>query len=605
MKKFLARLCAFAMVIAMLVPGKVAQAAEKSDDIVVIFTNDVHCATGKADGSEFGYAHVAALKKSYEETHNYVTLVDAGDHAQGDVYGVLSNGLWLVDLMNEAGYDLATFGNHEFDYTVPGLEALVKEAEFDYISCNFIKLKNEEPFTKGYKIIEYGDVKVAYIGITTPETFSKSTPGYFKNSKGKYIYGFCEGNNGQDLYDKVQETVDKVKDDVDYVVALAHLGVDPTSSPWTSYEVIANTTGIDAVIDGHSHTIVPNAEYSGVNEDIIKTGVVKNADGKEVLLAQTGTKFKGIGTLTISTDGKLTTEFIKADTTMKADADVLSALKEIEDASEAELSVVAGNATYPLYITNPDDPTERLIRKRETNAGDFVADAYKYVSEAQIAVVNGGGIRIDVPEGEVTVKTLRALHPFGNQLCVVKATGQQILDLLEMSVSKMDENGQGENGGFQHVSGLTFTADLTIPSPVVTNDKGEFVKVDGTRRVKDVMVIDDKGKATPIDPKAEYTLASHNYMLLDGGDGLTMFTGDEVLRKNVCLDYEVVLKYFQHLNGVVPEEYKNPLGQGRITLVKANELPKTGVVSAVVFYAFGAMLIGGGAAMTRKSRKEN
>lgn len=187
MKKFLARLCAFAMVIAMLVPGKVAQAAEKSDDIVVLFTNDVHCETGKSDGSTFGYAQVGALKKTLEETHNYVTLVDAGDHAQGDVYGVLSNGLWLIDLMNEAGYDLATFGNHEFDYTVPALKEIVAEAEFDYISCNFIDLTTGKPFAEGYKIVEYGDVKVAYIGITTPETFSKSTPAYFKNEAGEYL----------------------------------------------------------------------------------------------------------------------------------------------------------------------------------------------------------------------------------------------------------------------------------------------------------------------------------------------------------------------------------------------------------------------------------
>ena len=453
MKKFLARLCALALILALVVPGTITQAAEMSDDIVVLFTNDVHCEIGEADGSTFGYAHIAGLKKSLEETHNYVTLVDAGDHAQGGVYGVLSQGLWIVDLMNAAGYDIATFGNHEFDYKVPGLKEIVAEADYDYISCNFIDLTTGDPVTEGYEIVDYGDISVAYIGITTPETFSKSTPAYFKNEKGEYIYGFCEGKNGKELYDKVQETIDEVRDDVDYVIALAHLGVDPTSSPWTSYEVIANTTGIDVLIDGHSHTLIPDASYTGVNSDVITTGVVKNADGEEVLLAQTGTKLKGIGQLTITTDGDISIDFLPADATLPVDEDTLEVLQDIKEASAKELAVVAGTATYPLYISNPDDPSERLIRKTETNAGDFVADAYKYVSGAQIAVVNGGGIRVNIPEGEVTVGLLRDLHPFGN------------VPVLQDNIRFFRDNGVKflfEEGGGCHADFAEFKAWLLL-----------------------------------------------------------------------------------------------------------------------------------------------
>lgn len=563
MKRFKALLLAVALVFTVLSPLSSAQAAAKSDDIVILYTNDVHCAVGGEDA--FGYANIAAYKKAMQEKHNYVTLVDAGDHAQGEPIGVFSQGIWLAEIMNEAGYDYATFGNHEFDYTVPGLMNIIEAAEYEYLSCNFKEIDSDEPVASPYEIVEYGDVKVAFIGITTPETFSKSTPTYFKDEDGEYIYSFCEGGDGQDLYDEVQKNIDEVIDEgADYVVAIAHLGQDPASEPWTSIEVIENTTGLTAVIDGHSHSTV-------------ESKLVESADGSEVLLTQTGTKFTGVidetststfGKLVITSSGKVTSELIGSEEAAAQDADVLALIAEVRAEYDEEVQMIAGSTKYPLYVNDPLTGS-RLIRSRETNAGDFVADAYRMVSGADIGVVNGGGIRADIPEGEFTIDTLMKLHPFGNELCVKETTGQKIADLLEVSVSKMDAAGNNENGGFQHVSGLTFTADLTIPSSVETNVQGEFVGVNGERRVKNIQVLNSEtGKYEPLKLKGTYTIASHNYMLKDGGDGLVMFQEDKLLQDCVMKDYQVVLTYLTDFcDGMVPEEYSDPYGQGRITLI--------------------------------------
>ena len=253
-KKFLSWLLTLAMVCALAVP---AMAAEAESGIVVLFTNDVHCTSD--DG--MSYAAVASYKAEMEAAYgaDNVTLVDDGDAIQGGILGSMSQGSWIVDIMNEVGYDLAIPGNHEFDFGMETfLDIAQNQAEYTYLSCNFVDADGNavlEPYT----IVSYGDVDVAYVGISTPETLTKSAPAYFQDENGNYIYGFCQGNEGQDLYDQVQETVDAAREaGADYVVALAHLGVDAQSSPWMSTEVIANTTGIDVVLDGHSHTVEPS-----------------------------------------------------------------------------------------------------------------------------------------------------------------------------------------------------------------------------------------------------------------------------------------------------------------------------------------------------------
>ena len=543
MRKIVSLLLALLMVLAMSVP---AYAAEKSDDIVVLFTNDVHCAVDE----NLGYAGLAYVKKTAEAAYKYVALVDCGDAIQGAPIGTLSKGSYLVDIMNYVGYDYATFGNHEFDYQIPQLKKLVSEAKCKYLSCNFSYLLNDGKglTVDDYAIATYGDVKVAYVGITTPESFTKSTPAYFQDAAGNDIYSFAQGNNGKDLYQSVQTAVNSaIKAGADYVVALAHLGNDEQSSPWTSREVIANTTGIDAVLDGHSHEM-----YS---EN------VKNKAGDEVLLAQTGTGLKNIGALTIS-DTEMTAE-IFTDVKEK-DADTTKFIDGIKASYEAMMSEKVAVSAYDL--TTKDAAGSRAVRSQETNLGDLAADAYRLMMKADIGFVNGGGVRADIKAGDITKKDIFTVFPFSNRPCVIRVTGQQVMDALEMGARSWP----GENGGFLQVSGLIYRINGAVPSPVVLNDKKEFVKTEGAHRVTDVKVLNSKtGAYEALDLTRTYTLAGHDYMLLNSGDGYTMFKGSKVVTapRDAYVDNVMLIEYFaNHMKGSVGAQYAKASGTGRITI---------------------------------------
>lgn len=526
-------------------------------DIVVLYTNDVHNAyeqttdkNGNVTG--LGYAAVAQYKLDME-ADNFVELVDAGDAIQGGVIGALSKGEYLVDIMNETGYTLAVPGNHEFDFGMERFLELAEDADYEYVSCNFIDLKTKEPVFDSYEMKTYGDTKVAYIGITTPETYTKSTPTFFQDKNGNYIYGFCEGNNGQDLYNQVQKTIDAAKaDGANYIIAIGHAGVDAASKPWTSEEIIANTTGLDVFIDGHSHSTIASQECKDKTENT-------------VILSSTGTKLSALGKLVISADGTITSELVTDCT--EQNPEVLSYVNGITE-KFADLKNEKVATTEVKLVINDPVSGKRMIRNQETNLGDLCADAYRTQLGADIAFVNGGGIRVDVAKGDVTYGDIISVHPFGNMACLIEATGQQILDALELGASKAGIGEvAGENGGFLQVSGLTYEIDATIPSSVVTDDKGAFVKVDGTYRVKNVMV---GGKS--LDLTKTYTLASHNYMLKSGGDGFTMFKGNKVLKDEVMVDNEVLINYIKNnLSGNVKADsiYANPYGEGRIRVITA------------------------------------
>lgn len=511
----------------------------KSDDIVILTTNDVHCGIDKT----IGYAGLAAYKKEMEAANKYVTLVDAGDAIQGDVIGTLSKGEYLVDIMNYVGYDIAVPGNHEFDYGMDQfMNKIVPAFKGTYLSCNFVDAAGK-PVFDAYKIVSYGDKKVAYVGICTPETFTKSTPTYFQNSKGEYIYGFCQGNNGKDLYDAVQKAVDAAKKaGADYVIAVGHLGTDEASTPWTSTEVIKNTTGIDAFVDGHSHSTFAGQE--------------KNKDGKAVATISTGTQLENIGKVTISAKGVVSTALVSAAEVTSKDEAADKYVKSIQDKYQKLVDTVVATSAVDLAIADKDG--NRQVRSQETNLGDLCADAYRIVLGADIAFVNGGGIRVAIEKGDITYGEIIKVHPFGNMACVVEATGQQILDALEMGARNI---GIGENGGFLQVSGLTYTINPFIASSVVLNDESEFVKVDGEYRVSNVKVA-----GQPLDLEKTYTLASHNYMLKSGGDGFVMFKNNKVLQDEVMVDNQVLITYIQeNLKGKVGQEYAQP--QGRISIV--------------------------------------
>ena len=548
------KLFSLAMALILALSLAVPSFAAEGDGIVVLFTNDVHCTSD--DG--MSYAAVAGYKAEMEAQYgaDYVTLVDDGDAIQGGILGSMSQGSWIVDIMNQVGYDLAIPGNHEFDFGMDTfLDIVQNQADYTYLSCNFVD-EDGDPVLDAYQIISYGDVDVAYVGISTPETLTKSAPAYFQDENGNYIYGFCQGGDGQELYDQVQETVDAARaEGADYVVALAHLGVDGQSSPWMSTEVIANTTGIDAMLDGHSHTVVPSQ-------------TVENADGEEVLLAQTGTKAESIGKLVIAPDGTMTAELVAladVDTTSEAYTTAQTYIQRIQAQYQEMASEVVATSDVLLTI-NEADGTTRAVRSKETNLGDLCADAYRIVLGADIGWVNGGGVRADIPAGDVTYGDIIEVHPFGNLACVVEVTGQQILDALELGSMYV---GEAESGGFLQVSGLKYTINTAIPTSVVLDDAGNFVEVSGERRVSDVQVLDSESdEYAALDPSATYTLASHNYMLKDGGDGYAMFGEDNItiLQDEVMVDNEVLISYIRdELGGVVGQEYAQP--QGRITIV--------------------------------------
>ena len=548
-KRIFALVLSVLLVVAMIPAMAFAEepAGTAADNIVILATNDVHCAVDTG----IGYVNLAAYKEQLKKTNKYVTLVDAGDAIQGEAIGTLSKGEDLIKIMNYLGYEFAVPGNHEFDYGMDQfLNTIVPKFGGTYLSCNFVDLATGEPVFDAYEIKTYGSRKVAYVGICTPETFTKSTPTYFQNEQGEYIYSFCQGNNGQDLYDAVQKAVDAAKNaGADYVIAVGHLGTDGASAPWTSTEVIANTTGIDAFIDGHSHSTF--------------AATAKNKDGKDVATVSTGTKLENIGKVIISEAGEVSTALVSAAQITGKDTDTDAFIAGIKEKYENLVNSVVAYSDVDLAIA--DENNVRQVRSQETNLGDLCADAYRIVLDADIAFVNGGGIRVDIPAGDITFEQIINVHPFGNMACVVEATGQQILDALEMGSRNV---GIGENGGFLQVSGLSYKINTYIPSSVELNDEKEFVKVNGAYRVSDVLV-----GGEPLDLGKTYKLASHNYMLKSGGDGLVMFKNSKILQDEVMLDNQVLITYIQdYLDGKVGEEYAAP--QGRIKIqTQAPDIP--------------------------------
>ena len=522
----------------------------KDAAVTILYTNDVHTYIDNKS-PKLTYAAIAAMKQGYVDEGKPVLLVDAGDHIQGTAYGSMDDGATIIELMNEAGYDIATPGNHEFDYGMARTKAIIKEADFPYVSCNWVDLRTGLRVLPAVKLFPAGGKWIAFVGITTPESFTKSTPAYFMNAKQtKYIYDILGGDDGRKLYDAVQKAIDKAKTlGADIIIGLGHLGVDPSSSPWTSEEVIANTTGFDAFIDGHSHSTFSET--------------IKDKSGKEVVFEQTGTKLANVGKIIIKADGTITHENVDLNT-VEPDAEAAAYIQTITDKFDALQKQVVAKTSVELTINGADG--KRAVRNAETNLGDLCADAYRILLGADIAFVNGGGVRDNIKVGDITYGDIIKVHPFGNEACLVEVTGQQIKDALELGSAAYP----GESGGFLQVSGLTYTINADIPSSVVKNDKSEFVKVDGAYRVSDIMV-----GGQPLDVNKTYTLASHNYMLKDAGDGYTMFGTKNVklLKDGVMIDNQVLINYIvNNLGGVVGEQYAAP--QGRITIkTAASDVP--------------------------------
>ena len=548
--------------------------------VTILYTNDVHTYIDNKS-PKLTYQGIAALKKSYEDAGQNVLLVDAGDHIQGTAYGSMDDGATIIKLMNEAGYDLATPGNHEFDYGMDRAKAVMKEADFPYISCNWMDLHVglPVPVLSDIKMFTIGGARIAFVGVTTPESITKSTPAYFMDKKqSRYVYDILGGEDGQKLYKAVQKSIDKAKLlGATYIIGLGHLGVDPSSSPWTSEEVIAHTTGFDAFIDGHSHTVMENKQ-------------VADASGKAVTLTQTGSYLKNVGKMTIGADGSITTELLP--TYDGIDASVAATASEwisaVDDMLGEEIAV--GDCNF--YITDPATG-KRLIRSGETNLGDFVADGiYTYFNEIEdlhcdIAIMNGGGIRTDVDAGPWSFKTCKTVSPFGNVACLMSVTGQQIQDALEFGARFAGAEGK-ENGGFLHVAGAKYEIHAMMPNTVQTDDKNVWIGSATTPRVSNVEIYDKStGTYKPLDVNATYALAGMNYTLRNLGDGFAMFDGATLIKDYVSEDYLVMSSYAAMFGGVdengLPHltsanspladypgyllDYENPYGAGRIQMI--------------------------------------
>ena len=517
--------------------------AEKDPKVAILFTNDVHC--GVTD--EIGYAGLAAYKKDMEDEGSEVLLVDDGDEIQGGTVGTLTKGEAIINIMNDVGYDIVIPGNHDFDYGMKQYLELTEKMDFPVICCNLTDLRTDKTVFDPYIIKTVGGKKFAFVGVTTPTTITSSTPAYFQNENGEFIYGFCQGDDGKNLYDAVQSAVDAAaSENPDYTILIAHLGIDEADSPYMSTDVIANTTGIDAVLDGHSHTEVA-------------MDTVKNRDGEDVVLSQAGYKLEDIGKLTVDSDDKLQTELIKVDDYEKKDPEISHKIEEEEASYEEMISRVIGKTGFALMSTQEDGETWR-VRNSETNMADLVADAYRYSTGADVAFVNGGGVRANIKAGDITYEDLINVNPFSNSLCMRKVTGKEIADALEYSVSFAPD----DFGGFLQVSGMTFDVDLGVESQAKLDENGMFDGFSGDERRVSNICIDGK----PIDPEKEYSVASIEYILFNQGNGYTMFTGERVDLGRYLEDIDSLIEYMESLSGEVPKDYADVGGQGRIRITE-------------------------------------
>ena len=551
MKKFLALLLSALMLLGCAALAEEAAPAGLTKNLVVLFTSDVHAGIDQG----WGYAGLANLRDELA-AENHVILVDNGDAIQGETIGTMTDGKAIVELMNVVGYEVAVPGNHEYDYGMDNFLTLAGEvAQYPYTSANFVY--NDEPVFAPYIMKEFDGVKVAFVGVTTPKTITSSTPTYFQDENGNYVYGFCQDDTGAKFYAAIQSAVDAARaEGAAYVIVCGHLGTEETCEPYTSIDVIYNVSGIDALLDGHAH-------------EVMDSNIVKGKDGKDVVRAACGTKLAHVGALTITPDGKISSQLYtwEQEVSPVEAYGLTGAVVDAVNAKIAELDVVrqtvVARTETTLHIYDPVATDVRIIRNAETNLGDLCADAYRAMSGADVAFVNGGGIRAQIPAGDITLDQIYSVHPFGNVMCMVEVTGQQILDALEWGA----RNNPGENGGFLQVSGLTYEIHTYVPSSCTSDENGMFTGVAGEYRVKNVTV---GGEA--LDVNKTYKLASHNYMLKSAGDGYAMFAGAKLLIDETLIDNQVLITYITtELKGVVGEAYADPYGQGRIIGVPAAE----------------------------------
>lgn len=549
----------------------------KKPRVMILHTNDTH--THIDDGS-VRFSQIATEKARLRAAGENVILADAGDYAQGTAYGGYDDGKSVIDIMNATGYDVATLGNHEFDYGITAMTANVARCAFPVTSCNLVhRNAADEPGERvlpAYVVVTGGAARVAFVGATTPTTLVASKPATFLSEKGDYReWDFIAGENGEAFYAAVQKAVDEAATKADYVVVLGHLGVSSDCAPYMSTDLIAHTTNFVALIDGHSHSAMEGAR-------------VKNAAGREVILAQTGCYLGALGCLTLD-DGACVAASTLFPSRVK-DPEVEWLETRLIGAVERQLGARLAIVDATVCAFSPGNGA-RLARSQECAAGDFAADAYWWFARERagrcdFALVNGGNVRADIPKGEVTMKTLRTVQPFGGGVGLVEVDGATVIEALEFGAQVV---GESESGGFLHAAGLRYEIDARVKSGVRVSPSGAWTGgPSGARRVRNVQVYDrEKGAYVPLDPARKYIVAGNSFTLIEGGDGFEMFKRARAVNNSLETDYVALAEYTKAFangsNGVPritsanaplanlkghPIAYEKPEGSGRITILK-------------------------------------
>ena len=516
-------------------------------DLVILFTGDVHGGTDKG----WTYTGLYGIK-SQQEKNNYVLLVDTGDSIQGEKASAVSKGGFNINLMNAMGYDLAVPGVHEFDYGTERFFELADEADFEYISSNFTCDGNL--VFNPYVIREFDGVKVAFVGISSPQTINLSNSTYFNDEDGNCSYCFYAGEKGKEFYSAVQEAVNDAKEEgADYVIALAHLGSEKDTSPYMSTELIANTSGIDAVLGGYSHAIIEQQE-------------VKNKEGETVLLCECGTNLEAVGCCTITKGGDISTKLF----TWDQDTDAVSFMgleNEFTDIVNAQneilnevLDETVATSSVELIIRDPETGA-RVIRNCETNLGDFVADAYREATKADVAIVSAGSICCRIPAGDITVNDLIKCCGEDSRICMAEVTGQQILNALEWASRQAPK----ELGDFLQVSGITYEIHEYMESSCKSHTDGTFKSISGEYRIKNVKI-----GGEDLELKKTYTLAADAGLIKESKNGFNMFENCNLILDETMYGYEALIDYaVLYLEGDL-SEYLNIFGDERICLIDKN-----------------------------------
>lgn len=608
MRKLFSFLCSVMLIAILCVPVSALDEG-KSNDIVILYINDAHANIDRP----LSYDTIGAIKKQLEKEYRYVLLVDAGDHLQGTEFGSLDKGATIVQLMNKAGFDLAVPGNHDFDYGMDTFLKRTQEAEFPYLSCNFY---HQSDGVRGERLLEpfhayhFGKEIVAFIGITTPETILNAAPSHFQDDNGNFCYEISGYENGKALYDEVQNTVNAVrKAGATKVIAVGHLGDDPSSSPWTSEEVIENVSGLDAFIDGHSHSMIRQKQ-------------VLSANGTTTLLTQAGENLNKVGIMIIDYEtGEIRSDLIDCNELQKTvtnkDGSKTSQIVGYQLSSElytgpdwpmdytiaaqknqwikkVNLAMKQKIGETNVVLENFSEDGKQLACMQETNTGDFAADALFYLfdqmdMDVDGAIVYGGGIRNEAIKGVMTYNTCKDIQPFSDSVCLQIITGQQLLDALEWGARGA---GSGEEcNGFLQVSGIRYQVDTQWPDSTQKSDDG-FMWIGGPTggyRVHDVGIYD---KATdgwkPLDTQANYRIAGSDYILRNSGNGYTMFSSEVNVIDYVMRGYMVLANYVQAFEDNTVKASNSPLlgkypsfgidygssdGSGRIVFAEGNHDP--------------------------------